>query len=709
MKRDSIRLLAIPLARWPGKLTALASRWVWETGEGTLTRLRLINRRADRLDSALGQAYAEREIPGLVRRALRERFFVIPNDRSEVLAALEEIVPMTGDSIVAEADRICDHFFDLLGSAPTPLSETIDWHVDFKTGHRWNPKTYYKRIRPAPYPGGYDIKVPWELSRCQHLVRLGQAYWITGDERYAGEFVVQIEDWIRSNPWPLGVNWACTMDVAIRAVNWLWGLALLADSPILTDVFLIQVARSLLLHGRHILRNLERSEGLTTNHYLANLVGLIFLGILLPELKEATHWREFGLQELENEIFKQVHPDGSDFEASTSYHRLAAELFLAAVVLGQLNGHAFAEPFLKRLEKMLEFTMHVTKPDGTVPLVGDNDNGRLHRLKVWGDHLREWCDHRYLLAIGAVLFERDDFGCAAGDQWEEAFWLLGERAASYKEELERKGRCAPALPSRAFADAGVYIMRDDDAYMLIDGGGTGQGGVGGHAHNDVFSFELCAAGHTWLLDPGSVAYTGDYRARNSYRSSSAHNVLVVDGEEINVIRERDLFELRDQALPLVLRWEATSEYDVFHGRHAGYRRLAEPVSCERVVFFSKRHRFWMLGDCIEGSGLHHLELWFHFAPQLTLRLLDTEPPIALASLDEQRCLALHMPSGWMARIFSGSYAPGYGVQVSAPVVCCSAERVRAGQSFTFFLALETPDSGMNVTAMSKVASRFLHG
>lgn len=152
-----------------------------------------------------------------------QKFFIEEGTKDKIVAFLKKIAPEAPDLLVAEADQNCTHVFDLLGSGPTSLGEKIDWHVDFKTGYRWDPKTYYKRIQPAPYPGGYDIKVPWELSRCQHFVRLGQAYWITNDEKYAREFIAQVTDWIISNPWPWGVNWSCTMDAAIRVVNWLWG------------------------------------------------------------------------------------------------------------------------------------------------------------------------------------------------------------------------------------------------------------------------------------------------------------------------------------------------------------------------------------------------------------------------------------------------------------------------------------------------------
>ena len=212
--------------------------------------------------------------------------FVAPERKAALLKAFREALPHADGMIVAEADRFCKHVFDLLGSGPTPLGERIDWHVDFKSGHRWNPKTYYKRIRYAPYPGGYDIKVPWELSRCQHFPRLGQAYLLTGDEKYAREFVAQATDWIEQNPWPWGVNWACSMDVAIRAVNWLWAYRFFEGSQSLSPGFKTCFFTSLSTQGRHIFRNLENKGGLRNNHYLTDLVGLVHLGVLCPGFKE---------------------------------------------------------------------------------------------------------------------------------------------------------------------------------------------------------------------------------------------------------------------------------------------------------------------------------------------------------------------------------------------------------------------------------------
>ena len=172
--------------------------------------------------------------------------------------------------------------------------------------------------------------------------------------------------------------------------------------------------------------NLENKGNTTYNHYLTNLVGLIYLGILCPQFKEAMEWRELGLRELWRELFKQVYTDGVSFEASISYNRLATEMFLSPIILCQMNAIPIPSKVLARLEKMLEFVMCYTKPDGTVTLIGDCDNGRLHRLNVWVNPEREWIDHRYLLAIGAVLYQRDDIAQAATGQFNGSFvnWMI---------------------------------------------------------------------------------------------------------------------------------------------------------------------------------------------------------------------------------------------------------------------------------------------
>ena len=250
-------------------------------------------------DKVFARSLVTESIEELLQRiTVREKpvFFVEPGQKQKVIATLETKFPSVRENTINAAEQICAHIFDLLGSGESSVNEAndepenyrkIDWHRDFKSGERWNPQVFYTDTEIIK-GNGSDIKVPWELSRFQHLPTLGKAYWLTSDEKYAREFVNEISDWIYSNPPQFGVNWNCTMEIAIRAVNWIWGYYFFKDSLQVSREFLLKFLKSLLVHGRHIRSNLERNwRGVNTNHYLSNLVGLVYLGVMFPEFKEA--------------------------------------------------------------------------------------------------------------------------------------------------------------------------------------------------------------------------------------------------------------------------------------------------------------------------------------------------------------------------------------------------------------------------------------
>jgi len=659
----------------PGPPRALIARAAARGGRILRRRWR---RERDRL---LGTGISDRQLRAALRPDLGDERrliahrrspgvpgFLSPADFAAVIAAAERHGPGATARTVAAADRACAHVFDLLGSGPVPLGPAIDWHTDFKSGHRYDPREHSTRMSPASHPGGHDIKVPWELSRCQHLAWLGQAWQLTGEERYPREFVAQVGSWIESNPRSFGVNWVCTMDVAIRAVNWLWAWHALAGSPALSDDFVLRFEKSLLAHGRHVLGNLERAGRVTHNHYLSDVSGLAVLGFLCPEFREAPRWRDVALRELWREMEKQVHADGVDFEASVSYHRLVTELCLVPILLCRRHGVRVPGPVMARLERMIEFVLHGMRPDGGMPLFGDCDNGRLLRLKAWDGDEREWSDHRHLLAVGAVLFRRDDFGRAAGDQWEEALWLLGEDAVRFKEALDGRPAVASEPDSRRFPDGGFCFLRGGGSYVAVDAGDVGQGGVGGHAHNDTLGFEFATPGGPWVLDPGSGVYTADYATRNRLRSSRSHPVLVVDGHELNRFDERKLFAMRDDARPVVERWDHSEERDLLVARHRGYERLRPPVSVRRTFRLDRGSGALLVMDEVAGAGRHA----FALALPLAVAGLELEGPVARArraGTGERLAVCVLADGGDAAlSVAEGSTAPGYGTVRPAPVL-----------------------------------------
>ncbi|MCK5578300.1 MAG: alginate lyase family protein, partial [Planctomycetes bacterium] len=444
------------------------------------------------------------------------------------------------------------------------------------------------------------------------------------------------------------------------------------NSPVLTNDFLIKFYKSLLSHGRHIMNNLEYGP-LNSNHYLSDLVGLVYLGILFPEFKEAKKWRNFGIKELIKEMKKQVHSDGVDYEASTSYHRLVTELFLSATLLCQKNGIEFPSWYLKRLEKMIEYIIYYTTPNGSAPVLGDNDNGRLQKLET-----QEINDHKSLCSTGAVLFNRADFKNTAGKFYEESFWLLGETGLNKFNTLK-----APTdnLSSKPFSSGGSYIMRKNNLYMIIDGGDSGMKGTGGHGHNDLLSFELYAYDKTFIVDPGSYVYTPYPEERFYFKSTQAHNTVVVDDKEI--ARFNGFWGLKNDAQPKIHKWKNTEQYDFFDAEHSGYQRLTPPVIHRRQVYFNKIKSYWVIKDILNGKGKHKLNLYFHLTPLKSIRnpknklmvytQADQGANLAIIPLETEN-LTLEIMEGWIS--------PGYGVKTKAPVIKYIKETTLPAQLIT---------------------------
>ncbi|MEC0369195.1 heparinase II/III family protein [Paenibacillus chibensis] len=467
--------------------------------------------------------------------------------------------------IIRDADRICNHIFDLLGSGDIELGPSLPWHEDFKTGFRWENK-FYKWIKIVDLDNAADVKVPWELSRFQHFFTLGKAYWLTNDEKYAYEFRSEIEDWIMRNPVEMSINWTCAMDVAIRAVNWISVIPFFMHSPSIPKFFWENLHASLYLHGVFVRANLENTGEHTGNHYTANLAGLVALGLYFEGFRilqgqssgsDPAEWLAFGKEQLEKEMFVQSNEDGSNYEASTSYHRLVAEMFMVTTMWCSRNGLHFSDGFIKRLEKMHEFMLRIMKPDGSTPMIGDADDGRYLIVSHYGNWVRN--DFRHLLAIAGEFFDRDDFRSAGLCCWEDALWMTGGfKPVSVQMHDDRT--------SVAFPDGGYYVLRSPEAYCLIRCGELSFHGHGAHSHNDQLSFELNVKGLDFIVDPGTCVYSGDYHLRNLFRSTAMHNTLRIGGREQNDFDEKELFLMREQTFAVC---EGFTDHE-FTGKHQGY-------------------------------------------------------------------------------------------------------------------------------------------
>lgn len=509
----------------------------------------------------------------------------------------------TKQLIESAAGIAFEHRWSLMGYEEQCFgSPTIEWRRDPRSNREW-PLTFHAETI-YQHADRSDIRVVWELNRMAHLVTLARAFSLTEDERLAAEFFEQVQSWREQNPVGLGPNWACAMEVALRAMNLLAAFEVFRHSRALNDERLASLLALFDQHGAHIRRNLEFSYIATSNHYLSDVAGLLWLGLMLPELKMAEVGRAFALREMKREIEKQVLPDGADAEASTGYHRLVLELFLYSFILCRENGVEIEEMCWRKLRSMLDYVRAYLKPEGRAPLIGDTDSGQVLAVVR-----RAADDHAYLLTLGAALFADARYKLKDFRVSEEVLWLLGEDGVRAFNDLESDG----GVGSQAFADAGTYILRERDLYLLFNASGAGVGGRGSHGHNDALSVEISSCGSAFIVDPGTFVYRGNLAERQRFRSTSYHSTVTVDEVEQSAIEEELPFIIGNEAAPKVTRWESSADYDLVVAEHYGYSRLSEPVMHQRSARFDKRGRFWLIEDAFSGEGLHLFHFRFHFA------------------------------------------------------------------------------------------------
>ena len=553
-------------------------------------------------------------------------FFASLSDADSTISALRANWPSSESQIVEAAERIVAGKFDLLGWNDLSFGNPINWHLEPVSG-KTAPLIHWSKIDYLNHKVCGDKKLVWELNRHQHFVKLGQAYLLTKNEKYAVCFAQHIEAWMDANPPKLGVNWASSLEIAFRSISWVWALHFFRNSHALTSATLGRALKFLYLNGRHLEDYLSTYFSPNT-HLTGEALGLYYLGSLLPEFDQAKHWCDAGTKILFEQLNHQVREDGVYFEQSSYYQRYTVDFYTHFLLLSRLNGQTIPSFVEEKLQLLLDHLMYITRPDGTTPLFGDDDGGRLVRFDD-----RATNDFRAALSNGASLFRRGDYKYVAATVAEETLWLLGTDGI---KDFENTTSQSPTHTSRAFPNGGYYVMRDcwrsDANYLMLDCGPHGTLNCG-HAHADALALQLAAAGETTLEDAGTYTYTGSSSERDRFRGSAAHNVLLIDGLPSSV--GDGPFSWKSEAASNCLSWLSEDRFDFVEATHDGYQRLPDPVRHTRSILFLKND-YWILRDQVTASSSHDVDLLFHFAAHLQSHLTAPSRYNELALLSANR-------------------------------------------------------------------------
>ena len=554
--------------------------------------------------------------------------------------------------ILSQANKACNHEINFLGTGKTNLGKEIDWHQDFKCGFRWE-IGYYKDLKYGIKDTFSDVKIPWELSRLQWLIPIGQAYLLTNDKKYASKVREILESWIDKNPCGYSINWSCTMEVALRIITLTWLFHVFKNSSEWKfKIFRGKLLQLIYLHGDFTSRNLERSD-INGNHFTANAAGLVFAGLFFGNYKKSKSWLDLGWQILCKEIILQISEDGVDFEGSIAYHRLVTELFLYPALYMENSNLPIPSLYRTQLLKMGRFISSYSRQDGSVPLVGDADDARV--LPFGKQDIN---DHRYLIVCIGVLLKDKELLNNNLVSLTEVFWLFDGFS---KNSFSNKKNVKQISESKCFDKGGYIVLRNESDHFFINANKLGLGGRGGHSHNDLLSFEGVIFNEKLITDCGAYLYTSNYDERNNFRSTSYHNTPRVNKNEINRFVGKDfLWLLHNDALPTVEKFYTSKKFDTVTVSHTGYKRLNPSIIIKRKFILNHKSHSFSFEDTFNGKGLYLIETPLHLDSDVNI--LDYDKSSILISKNSKKfIITWKNQSAWNLEVTTSRVSPTYGI------------------------------------------------
>jgi len=510
------------------------------------------------------------------------------------------------DNTILEADRLLEHKYQCFTSDEVYLGKEVNWNHELK-------RNINTPLKFAPWMDCRDtqlyghFKYFWELGRFQHLITLAKAYYLTGQEKYALEVTDQINSFVEQCPYLLGVQWIMPMEVGIRLISIAWIMAFIKDylkNDIKTCNCVEQIVTS---HVDYTAKNFSAYSS-ANNHLIGEVTGVFIASLCFSELKGMDRYRTQTYALLSEEINRQFYSDGVNKEQTTHYHVSCYNCFLLAGILGRQNGLEFPEEYWRTLEKGAEFIWALSNNNNSVPNIGDSDEGKTIVLSE-----SDYNQNQSLLATSAALFNRGDFKAKAGYFDEMSMWLLGKGGKEIFDSLDSVDKSGV---SKKFPEGGYYILQGNgqsDVKVIFDCGPLGFGSIAAHGHADSLAFVLYAYGRNFLIDPGTYIFEVNNPYRKYFRSTAAHNTIVVDSMDQSEMTGPFLWARK--ANSFVEEWVDNGEIVRVTGWHDGYERLGDSVVHRRSIELDRKQNKINIKDCIEAKSLHDICMYFHLASE----------------------------------------------------------------------------------------------
>jgi hypothetical protein len=553
------------------------------------------------------------------------RYLAHSSERSRVLELLNSLrfygvtdiepgdVPVCWrDSAVKTAESLLLHRFHYLALGEIELGEAIRWNHEYKrrmdTPLVFGPWMDYRDSKTYG-----DFKYFWEVPRLQHLILLAKAFYLTDSPKYAEEVLRQLRQFREEAPYLLGVNWTVPMEAGIRLISLCWITMFLRRFLGGHQEGLDCIESMVQANVDYVVHNYARYSS-ANNHLIGEAAGVFVAATCFGHLRCMRRHRADAYEILCREMQQQHFPDGVNREQSVHYQLFALSFFLLAGLIGKANNMDFPSEYWMTMERSVEFVAALMGPRCHLPHVGDADDGRAVVLSSVSPE-----DAVTILAVTAVLFQRGVFKEKAGVCDEASFWLLGKGG---RDAFDQISTDLPGLGlQHQFPYGGYCILGGEtgcNLRVIFDCGPLGFGSIAAHGHADALSVVLNAGEQQVFIDPGTYTYDHKSPFRDYFRSTAAHNTVVVDGRDQSTMAGPFLWSQKATAGLAASEIGESRERAV--GWHDGYTRSGDPVLHERSVEVDKESGTVTIVDWLKAQSGHEAAIYFHIAPEW-----DVEP------------------------------------------------------------------------------------
>lgn len=476
--------------------------------------------------------------------------------------------------VIAYADKFCRHEF--LFNTENDLEQLDD------------PVCYGEKIQWDYNPGG-DPEYVWQFNRHRYFITLGQAYQLTGDEKYAKCYADMLKDWMLANPLTdetKKTTWRI-LEAGFRGEYWTKAFYYFKDSPAVTDEIIDLFEKCLHTHAKYLI-SMHSPYRLISNWGVIENHGLFEIALALPKSEVTEGYIRTAIDHLEKLARMAVMPDGVEWEQSPMYHNEVLKCYLDVILLAGRNGIELPETIRDCAKRMAYANLIWQKPNHHEFMMGDSDDF---------DISPSLCRAAYCFSDGVLkygAYEKPDF---------ETAWDIGITGIRAYEALAAQ---EPDYTSAALSDTGNYYFRSDwskDANLMHLHCGT----IGaGHGHSDQLHIDLVAHGEDVLMDGGRYTYVfGEKRCE--YKDPTMHNTITADGKLFTVCK--DSWECSRLSAPVKQQFVTGDRFEFVQAGHLGY--IPEGIFVNRKIVYLRPEIYIVMDECYSG-GAHEYESYFHF-------------------------------------------------------------------------------------------------